>query len=83
MAKRAPVDEELYRPLLDPGVASAAITKAGTPPKPADQPRLEPKVVELTRQESKRPDLPPAHREEFDTPAGQGRAVPSSRALPE
>jgi hypothetical protein len=48
MAKRAPVDEQPFRPLLDPGVISAALSKP-TPQAPA-QPAAETsqaKIVEM------------------------------------
>jgi hypothetical protein len=52
MAKRAPAGEEPYRPLLDPGVISAALTKANPAgPAPSGQSNAL-KVVELTRAET-------------------------------
>lgn len=45
MAKRAPAGEEPYRPLLDPGVISAALTKTKATPEVG-------KVVELNRAET-------------------------------
>src|ERR1044071_8755723 len=51
MAKRAPAGEEPYRPLLDPGVISAALTKT-TPAEPLLPGQTNgAKVLELTRPE--------------------------------
>lgn len=46
MAKKAPVGEEPYRPLLDPNVITSALLKPA--PAPAEV-RDEPKVIELPR----------------------------------
>lgn len=54
MAKRAPAGEEPYRPLLDPGVISAALTKPVAPPVPQAQAVV--RVVELSRAESITPE---------------------------
>ena len=51
MAKRAPAGEEPYRPLLDPGVISAALTTASPTPKPMEEPLRGVRVVELSRAE--------------------------------
>jgi hypothetical protein len=61
MAKRAPVDEEPYRPLLDPGVITAALTKAATPGAGGqkESQALTPKVIELSRPEPPRAELKP------------------------
>jgi hypothetical protein len=52
MAKRAPAGEEPYRPLLDPGVISAALTKTNRPVKTASETSAVAKVVELNRVET-------------------------------
>jgi hypothetical protein len=83
MAKRAPVDEKPYRPLLDPGVVSAALTKAVTPAQPGAGDSASTKVVELTRQEVRRLDPQPAFREPVGQSAGEGRVVPSPQTLVE
>ena len=79
MAKRAPVDEQPYRPLLDPSVLSAAIAQpapprapaATEPPRPSAQ-----KVVELSRSEPARRDEPAERaRESGDPTPGPGRAA--------
>lgn len=59
MAKRAPIDEAPYRPLLDPGVISAALTKTGNatssqPHAASEPPAAASKVVDIVRPESAR-----------------------------
>jgi hypothetical protein len=56
MAKRAPADEEPYRPLLDPGVISAALTKSPPPVTQIleQQTASANKVVEIVRPEATR-----------------------------
>jgi hypothetical protein len=46
MARRAAPDEQPYRPLLDPGLVSAALSQVPTPAPPPAAPS---KVMELTR----------------------------------
>lgn len=67
MAKRAPIDERPYRPLLDPSVISAALEKASTvePERvgdASDTPAPAVKVVEMRRPEPpvSRPERPQA-----------------------
>lgn len=83
MAKRAPVDEQPYRPLLDPGVISAALTKTGTATQSPPQPRLDvhasaPKVVEMARPEPPKPQLRPegGEGERARVNLGEGRPAP-------
>jgi len=83
MAKRAPMNEEPYRPLLDPGVLNAALTKASSQtsnPMPSSQTPAT-KVVEIQRPEPARTQQPAR----FDSPetkvqrtaaAGEGRVAP-------
>jgi len=61
MAKRAPVDERPYRPLLDPNVISAALEKASTadPGMHAEEEEAPPAAVKVV--DIRRPD-PPAKR---------------------
>src|SRR5262245_29304266 len=84
MAKRAPVDEKPYRPLLDPGVVSAAIGKAVAPQQhPArDQRAVRQNVVEITRSETQRTDVV-AEAERHDTVAEAGRAAQPRQPLVE
>ncbi|MFM1747369.1 MAG: hypothetical protein RLZZ188_1035 [Verrucomicrobiota bacterium] len=70
MAKRAPAGEEPYRPLLDPGVISAALTKPVAAR--AQEPSLNAKVVELTRSENGPAEV-----------RSGGREAPVARAMPE
>ena len=83
MAKRAPVDEAPYRPLLDPGVISAALMKTGTgtaQAKPEGQGTVT-RVVEMPRPEASR--FQPLQRSEAsETQApkagfGEARTVPN------
>src|SRR5690349_2053694 len=85
MAKRAPIDEVPYRPLLDPSVITAALTKPGTAAPSA--PRLEPqaaassKVVEISRPEPARISPQPQRFEASENQAprvglGEGRQAP-------
>jgi hypothetical protein len=87
MAKRAPVDEQPYRPLLDPSVLSAAISEATVAKAPG---MLEPtkttgqKVVELSRSELPRRDDPAGGgREQADLVPGQERGTPTAQTLVE
>src|SRR5690349_12412546 len=67
MAKRAPNDEQPYRPLLDPGVISAALTKASPiAPSPGRDEAVALKVVELSRAEV--PRLQPPRSEAAPPP---------------
>lgn len=79
MAKRAPVDEQPYRPLLDPSVLSAAIAQPAPPRAP---PAAEParqaaqKIVELSRPDAARRDEPAERaREPSDQAPVPGRAA--------
>ena len=72
MAKRAPAGEQPYRPLLDPGVISAALTKANLAPTQTQGQVNGSKVVALNR-----PETGPA-----DDRAG-GRDVPTPRIASE
>lgn len=88
MAKRAPVDEQPYRPLLDPSVVSAALTTSVSPPpqRVASVPSLPvpPKVVELPHREVGRPAEPlSSYRESWEPTTGQGRSVVSPQTLVE
>src|ERR1700751_5628551 len=80
MAKRAPIDEEPYRPLLDPGVISAALTKARTPVSTAQKESqgTSPRVIELSRPEPPRaevkPRIEPQELSLARAPVGEGRA---------
>ncbi|MHC1763393.1 MAG: hypothetical protein AB9869_03660 [Verrucomicrobiia bacterium] len=83
MAKRAPVNEEPYRPLLDPGVISAALTRttAGLPPQPRPEtpPQASAKVVDLSRPEVPRAATLVRESQEPERPrpqAGEGRPAP-------
>jgi hypothetical protein len=83
MAKRAPVDEKPYRPLLDPSVVSAAMTKAVTPAQPsAGELPIVTKVVELSRQEARRSEPQPLYREPIAPQVSEGRG-PSPQTLVE
>ncbi len=69
MAKRAPTNEQPYRPLLDPNVISAALEKASTVTADGDdteeyQPAV--KVVDI-----RRPDQAPRRAERQDQPVRQ------------
>jgi hypothetical protein len=79
MAKRAPVDEQPYRPLLDPSVLSAAIAQPVPPRAPATAEPARPaahKIVELTRPDSARRDEPAGRERDATDPApGPGRAA--------
>lgn len=61
MAKRAPIDERPYRPLLDPNIISAALERASTadPDIAAEEKETVPAAVKVV--EIRRPD-PPAKR---------------------
>ena len=79
MAKRAPVDEQPYRPLLDASVVSAAITPAAAkapPPTELLRPAAH-KIVELSRPEqARREEVRETDREPAEPPwAGAGRAA--------
>lgn len=86
MAKRAPIDEQPYRPLLDPSVISAALEKASTADPVADyqdttQPAARPaKVVEMRRPEaavrrSERPEQYSVPAERFVQGEERGGAI--------
>src|SRR5262245_11691530 len=89
MAKRAPVDEQPYRPLLDPSVLSAAISQAAQPktitatepPRVAGQ-----KIIDLSRPDhARRDEVPERSREPTDAPSarGVGRAIATSPSFVE
>ncbi len=61
MAKRAPQDEQPYRPLLDPSVVSAALTKptASTEAVAPEPVALQHKIVEFAPREADKPMDPP------------------------
>jgi hypothetical protein len=84
MAKRAPVDEKPYRPLLDPGVLSAAIGKTVAPQQQPgrDQLAVQQKVVEVARSATPRA-LGVSDAERHPAPAGAGTAVPIRQPLVE
>ena len=76
MAKRAPTDEKPYRPLLDPGVLTAAITHAAQPVEQGGAP----KVLELTRAETPRASTPSSPNPPPAPGAGRGLPVPQPLA---
>jgi hypothetical protein len=86
MAKRAPVDEQPYRPLLDPSVLSAALTQPASAKAPTEPPRAATgRVVELTRPEPARREEPASSaREGPDAPAAQTRGpAPAAQSFVE
>src|SRR5262249_23803813 len=79
MAKRAAPDEQPYRPLLDPGLVTAALSHVATPAPP---PAAPPKVMELTRpatpatKVSESPRVEPARRiEQIQTEQAASQAA--------
>ena len=87
MGKRAPLDEQPYRPLLDPAVISAALSKTSTPAPAQTQPQARSeissaqpspmKVVEISRPEPRKVmELSSSQvaREVLGKEAGEGRA---------
>ena len=87
MAKRAPIDEQPYRPLLDPSVVSAAIAPAATPraPSAAEPPRpAAQKIVELSRPDlARRDEAVERNREPLEPPLGTVRGLVTSPSYAE
>src|SRR5690348_3368215 len=79
MAKRAPVDEKPYRPLLDPDVVTAAITRA---PQPVEQNGAS-KVIELTRAEAPRVTMASSPSPPPVPSPGAGRGLQAPQPLAE
>lgn len=89
MAKRAPLDEQPFRPLLDQGVVLAALTKTTTsaPPARTQSDQVNSKVVEIVRSEPARPQEPQrqasAEMVTQRTAVGEGKAIPLTQPLVE
>lgn len=87
MAKRAPSDEQPYRPLLDQTLVSGALTTSvSSPPQSMApvQPPLQPKVRDFPGWEVRSHHEPPiGYREAIDPPVGQGRKSLAPQAFAE
>jgi hypothetical protein len=72
MAKRAPIDEQPYRPLLDLNVISAALEKASTAaPVADDEEATEQPVAAMKVVEMRRPEAPVKRSERREQPVVQ------------